>query len=321
MGWPWTVETPRLPARLPDGSAWPRITIVTPSRNQGAFIEEAIRSVLLQGYPDLEYIVSDGGSADGTVDIIKKYAPWLAGWVSERDRGQSHAINKGFAASTGMLLGWLNSDDALLPGALSSVASLDLDFRDPLLIAGRSEYRNETGRARIWAVDAVPESRAQTFRYFSGLYFAQPSVLFTRSALGASGALDEALHYAMDLDLWLRMTKLARIVTVERRLSWMRRHDDAKTWRDPLPVFDEVERVLRAHVSDDVRGIVEEELEAARARRAAAWIDAGRGSLRDGSRAGALAAAVQAVRAELSAAFSRRWLGLVLRALAPARFT
>ena len=87
----------------------------TPSYNQGQFIEETIRSVLLQGYPDLEYIIIDGGSTDHSVEIIRKYEPWLTYWVSERDRGQSHAINKGFCRSTGVLLGWLNSDDVLLP--------------------------------------------------------------------------------------------------------------------------------------------------------------------------------------------------------------
>src|SRR5262245_19754812 len=93
-GWPWTVETQRLPAVRPDGSTWPRISIVTPSYDQGQFIEETIRSVLLQGYPDLEYIVIDGGSTDGAVDIIRKYAPWLTYWTSEPDHGQAHAINK-----------------------------------------------------------------------------------------------------------------------------------------------------------------------------------------------------------------------------------
>src|ERR1700738_1526878 len=109
-GWPWTTETPRLPAVRPDGSRWPRITIVTPSFNQGQFIEETIRSVLLQGYPNLEYIIIDGGSTDNTVEIIKKYEPWIACWVSEKDRGQSDALNKGFARATGQILAWLCSD-------------------------------------------------------------------------------------------------------------------------------------------------------------------------------------------------------------------
>ena len=105
-GWPWREETRQLPNTLPDGSPWPRISIVTPSFNQGKYIEETIRSILLQGYPNLEYIIMDGGSNDGSLEIIKKYEPWLALWVSEKDRGQSHAINKGFLSSTGDVVAW-----------------------------------------------------------------------------------------------------------------------------------------------------------------------------------------------------------------------
>src|SRR5215469_2917833 len=100
-GWPWTIESMPSPPARTDGSPWPTISIVTPSYNQGQFIEETIRSVLLQGYPALEYIIIDGGSTDQSVEIIKKYEPWLTYWISESDRGQSHAINKGFKRATG----------------------------------------------------------------------------------------------------------------------------------------------------------------------------------------------------------------------------
>jgi len=102
-GWPWTEETSRLPEKMSDGRPWPRISIVTPSYNQGQFIEETIRSVLLQGYPNLEYIVIDGGSSDGSVEILQEYEQWLAYWVSERDRGQADALNKGFRRASGIL--------------------------------------------------------------------------------------------------------------------------------------------------------------------------------------------------------------------------
>jgi glycosyltransferase involved in cell wall biosynthesis len=139
-GWPWTVETKQLSAVRSDGSLWPRISIVTPSYNQGQFIEETIRSVLLQGYPDLDYVVIDGGSSDESVDIIRKYQPWLSYWVSEKDRGQAHAINKGFARGTGSLGAYLNSDDTYLPGALHYVADSSSRLEWDLLI-GRSAFQ------------------------------------------------------------------------------------------------------------------------------------------------------------------------------------
>src|SRR5947209_309002 len=103
-GWPWDQETVSLPESLPNGEPWPRISVVTPSYNQADFLEKTIRSVLLQRYPNLEYIIIDGGSSDGSADIIKKYEGHLALWISERDRGQGHAINKGFLRSTGQIM-------------------------------------------------------------------------------------------------------------------------------------------------------------------------------------------------------------------------
>ena len=120
-GWPWTEAPPPLPPTTVNGQAWPRITIVTPSFNQAQYLEETIRSVLLQGYPNLEYLVFDGGSTDGSVDILRRYDRFLDAWVSERDKGQSDAINKGLARCTGTIVNWLCSDDVLLPGALFRV--------------------------------------------------------------------------------------------------------------------------------------------------------------------------------------------------------
>ncbi|GAI34604.1 unnamed protein product, partial [marine sediment metagenome] len=135
-GWPWIEESPQLPDTLPDGSLWPRVSIITPSYNQGQFIEETIRSVLLQGYANLEYIIMDGGSTDDSVEIIRKYEPWLTYWVSEPDRGQAHAIDKGFARSTGEILAWLNSDDTYLPGAIAKSVRLLNDDPNAEAICG-----------------------------------------------------------------------------------------------------------------------------------------------------------------------------------------
>src|SRR6185312_15779847 len=115
-GWPWTEPTSKSEVFVQPRSIGPRVSIVTPSYNQGQFIEETIRSVLLQGYSNLEYIVIDGGSTDNTVEIIKRYEPWLSYWVSEPDAGQTNAINKGFAVATGEIFGFINSDDLLVQG-------------------------------------------------------------------------------------------------------------------------------------------------------------------------------------------------------------
>src|SRR5436309_2853592 len=116
--WPWTIETPRLPPTRPNGSGWPRISIVTPSCNQGRYIEETIRSVLLQGYHNLEYYVLDAGSTDQTAAIIQHYQALLTGWRSQPDAGQAAALNEGLARSSGDLFQWINSDDILEMGAL-----------------------------------------------------------------------------------------------------------------------------------------------------------------------------------------------------------
>ena len=121
-GWPWTEEAPELPGAMADCRPWPRITVVTPSYNQAAFLEETVRSVLLQGYPNLEYLVLDGGSTDGSVAILERYSPWIDWWTSERDAGQSDAIQRGLDRATGEIFNWINSDDALLPGGLGTVA-------------------------------------------------------------------------------------------------------------------------------------------------------------------------------------------------------
>ncbi|NVO00781.1 MAG: glycosyltransferase, partial [Geobacteraceae bacterium] len=131
-------------------TAPPKITIVTPSYNQGRFLEKTILSVLDQGYPNLEYIVIDGGSTDESVEIIKKYADRLTYWVSEPDRGQSHAINKGFERATGEIFGWLNSDDWYHPGALQAVAEAFAANPDVGAVVGAGEMVDEEGKQLIY---------------------------------------------------------------------------------------------------------------------------------------------------------------------------
>jgi len=200
-GWPWAEESPQLPDTMPDGSPWPRVSIVTPSYNQAQFIEETIRSVLLQGYPDLEYIIIDGGSTDGSVEIIRKYEPWLAYWVSEPDRGQSHAINKGFARATGEICAWLNSDDVYVPGAVSKAAYFLSQYPECALVYGDCDCIDQQSNC-LSRMRAMPFDLQQQLL---GNLIPQPTAFLRAAMLQSLGALDESLHYVMDYELWLRI--------------------------------------------------------------------------------------------------------------------
>ena len=229
-GWPWTEESPRVPETMPDGQAWPRVSIVTPSYNQGRFVEETIRSVLLQGYPNLEYMVIDGGSTDDSPAIIGKYAKWLTYWVSEPDRGQSHAINKGFQRASGTIYTWLNSDDYLERDALKNAGAayatapeagawfggcLSVDKDDkPLYV--RWPNRLDVESIAKWKEDMV----------------GQPACFFSKRAWHECGPLDENLDYAMDFDLWIKIAKAFVIKKVDHMLAVEHAHEDTKTKRD-----------------------------------------------------------------------------------------
>lgn len=209
-------------------SVLPKISLVTPSYNQGRYLEQTIQSVLDQGYPSLEYIIIDGGSTDRSVEIIKKYERHLAYWISERDRGQSHAINKGFRRATGTLLGWLNSDDRLEREALRTVAEHANAYPDAGAFVGHGRIVDQAGRVIYYK-----EPGALTFegfcRWLDHGNFMQPSCFFTREAWETAGPLDERIHIAFDLDLWLRMVKQFEFLRVDKLLSTALSHDSAKT--------------------------------------------------------------------------------------------
>ncbi len=226
-GWPWTEESPQLPDTMPDGRPWPRISIVTPSYNQGQFIEETIRSVLLQGYPNLEYIVIDGGSTDGSVEIIRRYEPWLAYWVSEKDRGQSHAINKGFARSTGEIMAWLNSDDVYVQRALETVARECANKRNGL-IWGICENIDATSRT-IGQVDKHGYSKCAISLGLGTL--PQPATFWHRTVWEKVGGLSESLFFSMDYDLWMRFATQPEVVFqgLSQVLAAERIHPEQKT--------------------------------------------------------------------------------------------
>jgi len=223
-GWPWTASTPPLPPTRRDGSPWPRLTIVTPSYQQGEFLEETIRSVLLQGYPELEYLVMDGGSTDGSAEVIRRYERWLAGWVSEKDGGQTQAVNKGFRRGSGDILGWLNSDDILLPGALQKIAEA---FRDSQVMVVTGFRKFYDAQSRFWYnyFDWLPTDESIRLECI----IAQETTYWRREVWNKLGELDESYRYAMDYEYWHRMLDAGYHFTlVPAYLGGFRMHDRSK---------------------------------------------------------------------------------------------
>jgi len=185
----------------------PLISVVTPSYNQAEFVEATLRSVLEQDYPRREHLVIDGGSTDGSVEIVRQYADRLTYWVSERDRGQSHAINKGFALARGEVLSWLNSDDTYLPGALAAVGKCFTERPDIDLVYGDYQYIDRQGKL-LMTRRLFDSMSYETLLYHD--YLCQPAVFFRRSLLDKVGLVDEELYYHMDWELFLRMWKVCR---------------------------------------------------------------------------------------------------------------
>lgn len=215
-GWPWTVET-----KIPSGSSWPKITVVTPSFEQGRFLEESIRSVLLQNYPNLEYIVMDGGSRDESAAVVEKYRPWLSFARSASDRGQGHAINLGFSLGSGDLLGWLNSDDLYLPGALFALAEAAKSSAAHFFYGDGVEFRDETGRGSVVIAPYV----TARYRHFGGLIFSH-SAFWRRSV---HKPIWEAMRCNVDGELWQRLLPGRRMRYIPRPLGAVRLHPMTKT--------------------------------------------------------------------------------------------
>jgi glycosyltransferase involved in cell wall biosynthesis len=280
LGWPWTKESSQFPELMPIGNEWPKISIVTPNLNQGHFIEETIRSVLFQCYSNLEYIIIDGGSKDESVEIIKKYEPWLAYWTSEPDQGQSHAINKGFRVATGDFIGWLNADDRLSPGALEVVSKTYLENPEAPFVHGDCRYIDSNGN-EVRIVKGFNIGQEVLYRYwlYADKYMnciQQPSTFFRRALLERVGFLDENIHYCLDYDLWLKLTRLGfPPLYIPQILSEFRLHDQSKTCRQAEMFLPEIKLVAEREWQR--RGLVfyavmNWERKTWKSRRAADWI-------------------------------------------------
>lgn len=225
--WPWAEESEQLPDEMLSVDSWPTVSVVTPSYNQGQFIEETIRSVLLQGYPNLEYIIIDGGSTDRSVEIIRKYSPWLTYWVSEPDRGQCDAINKGLRIATGDIVCWLNSDDLFLCGALCKVGQAFARNPNVQIVTGYT-IRTDS-HLRLMFNHYVPvQTRWLAKRGI--IYFSQQSTFWKSKLLDEVGYLDESLHNSLDTDLWLRfLAAPVKIAHLREFLAVWRLHDECKS--------------------------------------------------------------------------------------------
>lgn len=203
-----------------------KITIITPSYNQGKYIEQTILSILNQNYPDLEYMIFDGGSTDNSLEIIKKYENKLAYWESEKDRGQSHAINKGFAKATGEIITWINSDDQLTPNTLENVATYFSANPNIAFLHGKTIlFQEGKGEEKIKGAD----SNDLNYKYLAGLPFPQPSSFFKKILIDELGGLNEKYHYGMDYDLFLSIFLNGEGLKVEDIFSKYLLHQSSKS--------------------------------------------------------------------------------------------
>jgi len=204
----------------------PLVSIITPSYNQAAFLESTIRSVLEQDYPSLEYILVDGGSTDGSLDIIHRYADRFSWWVSEKDKGHADALNKGFSHAKGEILAWLNSDDTYYPGAISdAVASLQA-HPEVGMVYGDADLNDETGNI----IGSFASRQTDYQKLLRGsVHIPQATTFFRADLWRQVGPLSLSLFFAFDYDLWVRLAKVSKILYIPRTWATFRLHNDGKS--------------------------------------------------------------------------------------------
>jgi glycosyltransferase involved in cell wall biosynthesis len=225
--------------------SWPRITVVTPSLNQGKYLEETIQSVLQQNYPYLEYIIVDGGSTDGSVDIIRRYQNHLAWWISEPDAGQSDAINKGLARSTGDVFNWISSDDVLAPGALSRIGRAFREWPDAELVVGDHARCDKAGR--VLRVSCPPSSLGMIPRLWI-LPIGQPAAFFSMERIRRMGGVRKDVHQMMDVDLLYRhFLAKGHMKRIRGVIGIWRLHPEAKQAQCKAVVTEERHRLFREY--------------------------------------------------------------------------
>jgi glycosyltransferase involved in cell wall biosynthesis len=221
----------RSPAAEGDAGAWPRISLITPVWNSAKYIEETIASVLAQEYPNLEYWIVDGASTDGTVETIRKYEKQITGWISEPDKGMYDALNKGFARTSGEVMGWISATDKLHPGGLKVVGEVFRTFPQVEWITGRPTHFNENGLTIN--VDGVPRWTRLAFLAGFNRYLQQESTYWRRSLWQrAGGYVDASRRNASDFELWVRFFRHARVYPVDALIGGFRMHGASMALQD-----------------------------------------------------------------------------------------
>jgi glycosyltransferase involved in cell wall biosynthesis len=232
----------------------PLVSVVTPSFNQAQFLEETMRSVLDQDYPRIEYIVVDGGSTDGSVDVIRRYADRLAYWVSENDRGQADAINKGWSRVTGDIVAFLNSDDYYLPGAISRVVEAFREHPAAGLVSGQGAWVSESGewiqRTR-WQIGE--DERYEPFNLYRVTALPQPAAFVRRRVIEEVGMLDPSFHFGLDGEFFLRVLGNFPALSLPETIACMRLHRDAKSVASGVGFAPDILRIARKIVENPER--------------------------------------------------------------------
>jgi glycosyltransferase involved in cell wall biosynthesis len=227
-----------------EARALPLVSIVTPCLNSAPFLEQTILSVLGQDYPRIEYLVMDGGSRDGTLDILRKYeAEARLRWHSEPDHGQADAVNRGFLRSSGEIFAFLNADDLLLPGAVREAVRALAEHPEVACVYGEARYVDASGatlgRYEIEDFDAA--------RLATRCYICQPAAFLRREAFAGAGMLDSGLDFALDYDLWIRLARAGKLLRIGEFLAAARMHPGAKTLRARRDVYREAALVVGRH--------------------------------------------------------------------------
>lgn len=236
-------------------SGLPLVTIITPSFNQGSFLERTMLSVLNQDWPNIEYLIVDGGSTDNSVAIIEKYKDRLAWWVSEQDSGQTEAINKGVRRAHGKYVTWLGSDDVLLPGAIRTMVEALEENPSAGMVYGSVVFID--GMDRVIKANSYTDMTLDKLLYHKHSTIAQPSSLLRNETLHRAGLLDESLSYCMDYDLWIRLHKVAPSINLgDTVLSGYRLHADSKTVGSYRKMALEKIRVNRKYTNDIINKVI-----------------------------------------------------------------